>query len=361
MFALKPYIYLTLFLFSLFANPLVAGQLSSSTEVQANIAILTETKSCPQCDLSGADLNRLDLSGANLEGANLSRATMSLANLSGANLQNADLREAVLNGADLANVDLRGADVTGTSLAGAYMSGALMDGEIVVTALSDHEDISDIEGTVYVEDAVNPKASQETEEITIGSRRDFEETPPAVPGEKVHPETAKVIQPVTAVENVAFAYDEESLPEQSAAAPAAKAAPAIQEVRVEEEVIESEMLLTDERKKQLSTEGISAVAGVDEGRQRTQQDTLHPVVASRSVEAPGAVDQAVGIVQSLFNVFVSDEPSTEVLKNVAVLLDVTQCYGCNLAGVNLSGENLESADLEGADLSYSILTGVDLE
>lgn len=73
MFALKPYIYLTLFLFSLFANPLVAGQLSSSTEVQANIAILTETKSCPQCDLSGADLNRLDLSGANLEGANLSR------------------------------------------------------------------------------------------------------------------------------------------------------------------------------------------------------------------------------------------------------------------------------------------------
>ena len=442
MFGLKPYIHLTLFSFSLFGSQVFAGQLTPSTAVQANITLLAETKSCPQCDLSGADLNRLDLSGANLEGANLSRAKMSLTNLSGANLHNADLREAVLNGADLANIDLRGADLTGASLVGAYMIGALMDGEMVATTVYDHEGISDIEKTVYVEDTVNPKVPQETEEMTIGSRRDFEETPPAVPGDKVQIETGKSTQSMTPVENATLAYAKESLPKQSTAAPAAKAAPAIQEVRIEEEVTESEMLLTNERKKHLSIEGVPeqvvqqdvetvdksvkdafaendqtqivnddqqeelqqeivkteempTVTGVDVGRQLTQQDTLHPVADSVPAEAsnvdqgkpekgvgnvdipetgddslaaetavanPGVVDhQAEGIVQSMFNVFSSDEPSTEVMKNVAILLDVNQCYGCNLAGVNLSGENLDNADLEGADLSYAILRGVDLE
>jgi uncharacterized protein YjbI with pentapeptide repeats len=444
MFGLKPYIYLTLFPLSLFSSQAFAGQLSPSTEVQANITLLTETKSCPQCDLSGADLNRLDLSGANLEGANLSRAKMSLTNLSGANLHNADLREAIFNGADLANIDLRGADLTGASLVGAYMSGALMDGEMVLTTPYNHEGLSDIEETVYVEDTVNPKVPQETEEMTIGSRRDFEETPPVVPIEKVATETVKSTQPVTSVESVTSTYVEGSLPKQSATAPAAKVSPAIQEVRIEEEVIESEILLSDEGRKQLSTESVSeqiiheqdvetvddsakdafaendrtqiakddqqdelpqktdgamemvAVASGAEERQLTQQDTLlapgadsdsavtsnadqgkpgkvvaneedipeaadDSLAAETAVEDPGAVDQAVGMVQSMFNVFSSDEPSTEVMKNVAILLDMNQCYGCNLAGVNLSGENLDSADLEGADLSNAILKGVDLE
>ena len=81
MFGLKSNIYLALFLFPLFACQVFAGELSPSTEVQANMTILLETKNCPQCNLSGADLNRMDLSEANLEGANLSRAKMSLTNL----------------------------------------------------------------------------------------------------------------------------------------------------------------------------------------------------------------------------------------------------------------------------------------
>lgn len=441
MFCLKPYIYLSLFPFSLFGSLAFAGQISPSTEVQANIALLTETKSCPQCDLSGADLNRLDLSGVNLEGANLSRAKMSLANLSGANLHNADLREAVFNGADLANVDLRGADLTGASLVGAYMSGALMDGEMIATQPYGHDGISDIEETVYVEDTVHSKVPQKTEEMTIGSRRDFEETPPPVPEDKGQIETVKLAQPVPSVENVTFSYDEESLPKQSAVAPAAKIAPAMQEVRVDEEMIKGEIAPLDERKKHQTTEEVSElitdeqdkqtvdksvqetpvenaltliendgqqeelqqeaveaeevtdVASNDERRQE-QQDSLHPVAASVpdeaptatqgttetvaankdlpkmtdnspaaeiAVEEPGAVDRAVGMVQSMFDVFSSDEPSTEVMKNVARLLDVNQCYGCNLSGVDLSGENLDDADLEGADLTNAILKGADLE
>ncbi len=70
------------------ATSALAGELSVSTEVQTNIKTLSDTKNCPQCDLSGAILNRLDLSGANLEGADLSRAKLFLSNLSGANLKN---------------------------------------------------------------------------------------------------------------------------------------------------------------------------------------------------------------------------------------------------------------------------------
>ena len=87
--SIKTYSLCGIALFSLvMAPPLYASQLSTSTEVQANIKLLSETKNCPQCDLSGADLNRFDLSGANLEGADLSRARFYLSNLSSANLRN---------------------------------------------------------------------------------------------------------------------------------------------------------------------------------------------------------------------------------------------------------------------------------
>lgn len=82
----------------LFAVSASGSGLTPSPEVQKNITVLQESKSCPQCDLSGANLIRMDLSGANLEGANLSRAKLNLADLTGANLRFADLRDVVFGG-----------------------------------------------------------------------------------------------------------------------------------------------------------------------------------------------------------------------------------------------------------------------
>ena len=439
MFTLKRYVYLSLLPLPLLATHVLAEQLSSATEVQANVAILRETKSCSQCNLSGADLNRLDLSGANLEGANLSRAKMSLANLSGANLHNADLREAVFSGADLGDTDLRGADLTGASLVGAYMEGALIDGELLTITPYAKDDISDLEETIYVEDTVHAKVPQATEEMSIAARRDFEETPPVVHIEKSAQEPVKQLHPIDQVANVTLSYEDvgdDTLPEESAAAPDAKVAPAINDVRIEQEIAESETVLNEKSQDQIVSEVVAQAEDqsiedafaekeqpgdmVNEQLQAPQEETIEleqkteaavlvreetvAVVSQEVVEEgevtgelqnadpsevelgtpgkegtvleetlepevndlvkdddTGEVDQTVGVVQSMLNIFSSSEPSTEIMKNVAVLSDTNQCYGCNLSGVDLSGENLDDADLEGADLSNAILTKVDLE
>ena len=88
---------------------------------------LLDTKKCPNCDLSkanlsGADLNRANLSGANLSDANLSLANLTKANLSNANLSNAILRGANLYGANLSFANLKGADLYGANLRNAILS-----------------------------------------------------------------------------------------------------------------------------------------------------------------------------------------------------------------------------------------------
>ena len=82
---------------------------------------LRETKQCPKCDLSGADLSGADLSfavltGANLSGANLNGANLSNADLSRANLTKADLSYANLNKAYLTNANLHQSKFIGASL-----------------------------------------------------------------------------------------------------------------------------------------------------------------------------------------------------------------------------------------------------
>ena len=57
---------------------------------------LLETKQCPKCDLSYADLRGANLSYADLRGANLSHADLRGANLTGANLRGANLQGAKL-------------------------------------------------------------------------------------------------------------------------------------------------------------------------------------------------------------------------------------------------------------------------
>ncbi len=420
MSGLKSFFCVALFLCSIFSVPGIAAELSSSTTVQANKKQLLETRSCPQCDLSGANLNRLDLSGANLEGANLSRAQMALTNLSGANLKNCDLREAVFNGADLAEIDLRGADLTGASMVGAYMYGALMDGEIIETSpYAGDEGLKDVKETVYVEDTAKPKNVPETEEIVIPSRRDFEETPPVVPISVEQNDSDNVSDVPDVSDDITLAYEDATLPRQSVAAPEAKAAPAIQEVRIEDVMVEDVIIVPEEVIEQEIKEekGLIESNAVEEEKEienafteEVQQDVIQgeaspsvsvsekekisevnstatPVVdmepekggdmvTSPSSDAvsennkneevnsdEGVVSegQEVGIVETVLSVFSKEEPSGEVMKNVATLLDQNSCYACELSGVDLSGENLDGADLEGANFSNAILKGVDLE
>ena len=76
---------------------------------------LRETRACPGCDLSNAEL-----AGAHLENADVHDA-----NLSGAMLYRANLKGANLSGARLAGADLKGANLSGAR--GAGLAGATTD------------------------------------------------------------------------------------------------------------------------------------------------------------------------------------------------------------------------------------------
>ncbi len=151
-----------------------------SDAVKANLNTLVQTNGCPGCDLSGANLNRMSLSGANLEGANLFGAKIFLADLTRANLKNANLKRAGFGGTDLADADLSGADLRGVDLSGAYIEGAKFDGEFISAKPYENVGLTDIEKDVYVEDTVKPKEAILTKEVSIGQRKDFQETPPAI-------------------------------------------------------------------------------------------------------------------------------------------------------------------------------------
>lgn len=408
--------------FLLYSGYAVAAQLSISTEVQDNIKILTETKICPQCNLSGANLNRLDLSGANLEGAILSRATLALSDLSGANLQKADLRETIFNGADLGNADLRGADLTGSSLVGAYMKGILIDGEILETRpYAEHEEISEVQEIVYVEDTANSKTPKSPEDITIVSRRDFEETPPVLHEEMqvstiVIPtqedDTTQVIEGPDEVVALEAMSTPVSIPQQSAPAPAAKIAAPIPDVHIEKVVVDEGIQSVQEEQAApvIAVVTTAAVAASKpepkpkpkpELQQDVQVETAAPesdvsiieqsVVESTSIapiqteteeasdipgkvapvepetteqvdEELGMMDSAVGMVTGLFNSSnASSAPQTMQMINAAMLFDSNKCYGCDLSGVDLSGVDLEDADLESANLQGANLKGADLQ
>ncbi|MEN8198443.1 MAG: pentapeptide repeat-containing protein [Thermodesulfobacteriota bacterium] len=410
-----------LFFLVLTAGSLHGAPLGPTPEVQVNIDALLESKSCPQCDLSGSDLSRMDLSGANLQGADLSRAKMFLTDLSEANLQNCDLRGAAFGGADLGNADLRGADLTGASLAGAYLSGALLDGEMVSTTPYAKDAIADVEEKVYVDDTVKPKSLPETENVTIASRRDFEETPPAVPDTDT-PLSQPAPQAEVQMEEKEI---DDVIPQSSVAAPATKTVPTIQAVHIEEEVAEKPpLLLADEKKKiapkpssiekeRVNEEPAAEDSGAEESAdvvvsedpvaeviRANQADVAEeqapvpepqasraaeeevPAMATDSAESQAAAipeevvqtggddggaeadessEQSLeGAVQDVAEV-VLVAPQAEVLKNIELLLDTNRCYGCNLAGADLSDENLDEADLEGADLSNANLREADLE
>ncbi len=107
---------------------------TASAENISQTRQLLATKSCSQCDLSGAGLVQNDLAGAKLDRANLVGANLNGANLTGADLRGANLMGASLNGANLMGADLRGANLTGTDLRSAYLVNANVEGIDIRTA-----------------------------------------------------------------------------------------------------------------------------------------------------------------------------------------------------------------------------------
>jgi uncharacterized protein YjbI with pentapeptide repeats len=88
----------------------------------AHLTQLRQTKSCPGCDLSYANLSGQKLTGADLTGANLSAANLRQVNLSQAKLVGANL-----NHTDLAKANLTQANLTQATLVFARLENALLD------------------------------------------------------------------------------------------------------------------------------------------------------------------------------------------------------------------------------------------
>lgn len=102
---------------------------SVKAENPEHIKQMRETRRCPGCDLSGANLTgtklvNADLSGANLKGADLSGADLRGVILEGANLNGANLKEAILVGANLRSSNLEGANLSGANLSNADLRNA---------------------------------------------------------------------------------------------------------------------------------------------------------------------------------------------------------------------------------------------
>ena len=173
--------------------------------VQQNVQRLLKTKTCPGCDLSGANLNQCKLENANLEGANLAGAQLSLADLSGANLRKANLQKANLSGADLGHTDLEGANLTGAVLEGAAFNATRMKGRIVNRLL--HADQARAtEPAVAARPAPTPSSApsgQKTEIAQDGTREPSAKIQAQSPAAVPEVVAAKSAQPSTDAVNAA--------------------------------------------------------------------------------------------------------------------------------------------------------------
>ncbi|MGR3273649.1 pentapeptide repeat-containing protein [Acaryochloris marina NIES-2412] len=90
---------------------------------------LMKSRSCPNCDLQGADLSAMNLRNANLAGANLTGANLNLANLTAANLSNAILTEASLAWTNFIDADLEGANLSQAKFEGGERLGQALSFE----------------------------------------------------------------------------------------------------------------------------------------------------------------------------------------------------------------------------------------
>ncbi len=78
-----------------------------------HLQVLINTRSCVNCDLSGANLAGFTLTNSHLGGSDFSGASLYKANLTQADLTGANLQDADLSGANL--MAARGADLAGAT------------------------------------------------------------------------------------------------------------------------------------------------------------------------------------------------------------------------------------------------------
>lgn len=333
---------------------LAASNSSLRPEIQENIRLLQETKSCPACDLSGAMLHRMKLAGANLEAANLAGAQLNLADLSGANLQGANLQSASLGGADLADANLTGANLTGAVIEGAYLVGAKMDGQIVVQRPHVDEGGPSAGEKVFAADKDKSKHLPFTNKATVAQANmqkakiasvppvESEQLPVQIPGEE---------KPVRSMPADPLPEKSKQLNMMGEAVIAPETIPGKIPVPSDGSMIEPSI-----KKKIMEENTPMEVAAVEleEAAEETgieQKEADQPVVEERldmeeeEKMAPRAAD-----------------PVAEKKKQlVEKLLDDNRCVACDLAGVDLSGKDLEDADLERVNLEGAILRNTDFE
>lgn len=158
---------------ALAAAALLGGCGGSDGAETVNGCAIEPSTSCPNADLSGADLQGADLSRASLSGANLTETNLSGANLTEANLTGAQIVDADLSDADLTSANLTGATITGTNLDGATLCGtSRTDGTIDDTSCpastdTDETDTDETETTTEASEA--EVTSFELSELDCGS------------------------------------------------------------------------------------------------------------------------------------------------------------------------------------------------
>ena len=356
-----------------------------SVEVQENIDTLVRTNKCVDCNLSGAELNRLDLSGADLRGADLSGATFFLADLSNADLRGAKMNGTQLGGADLADADLRQADLRGVKIAGAYLVGARVDGTFSDVSVTDEQGFQSVTEKTYIpDDAVSKKAAQQ-KNVTIGDRRDFGPVPPQIDqarkvsadkqGSGPDQQDAPPVKTVSPVEELVVTHEpvgqdaeitapagnhnsslagqnqsgqaEESLPGANVSNSAANnVRESAGTVPVEEEMVAT----IDLNDKTAPVKG-------DEFSERPIAEVDNVQAETKDPEING--DQPMPDQASI------EEAAGEVLPDLVVLQKQVaksrKCYACDLAGSDFSGKNLDGGDFEGSDFTGAMLEGADFE
>ena len=365
------------------AVPMV-GTAATSIEVQENIDTLVRTNTCAECNLSGAELNRLDLSGADLRGADLSNATFFLTDLSGADLRGAVMRGTQLGGADLAGADLRQADLRGVRIAGAYLVGARIDGTFSEVSVTDDEGFQDVVEKTYIPDDTVPKKVPENQNVTIGERRDFTPVPPQIDqaemtvsdeqeGGPVR-QDAPPIKEVSPVNDVVVKY--EPVEQAGELADTDKKLPVDSVQKSAEQMAENPppAAIVENTLKDNNTAAAPVSLQEEKTDISTPTEQLEPLTTTPSpVNSAAEADDArlektaekIDTTEQLPDSPDSEEPAAQALPgHLALVKQVSKskkCYGCNLAGSDFSGKNLDGADLEGSDFSGANLENTDFE
>ncbi|ADW17572.1 pentapeptide repeat protein [Desulfobulbus propionicus DSM 2032] len=296
---------------------------STRSVVHKNMQRLLKSKTCPSCDLSGADLRQSKLENANLEGANLTGAQLSLADLSGANLKKANLRNANLHGADLAYADLEGANLTGASLEGAIFKATKMKGRIVNRLL--HAD------QVRPETPAAPVSPPDNQPV-----RRQQPSESMLQAADIEPVADAALPTETSAQPSADPPDAAGISE-----PASETAPSTDEINAGKQTLIDQMF-EQERCVGCDLSGVDLsgrdLAGFDLERANLSNSDLREADLSET-NLKGAVLHGAQLQEAD--------------------LSEADLYRADFTGANLSGADLGEAKIDGADLSGAI--GVALE